>query len=326
MKICIYGAGAIGGWVGGLLARAGADVTLIARGPHLAAMREKGLKVVSETESFTTRPACTDDPAEAGPQDVVIVTLKAPSVPAQVPRMAPLLGPDTAVVTAANGVPWWYFHGVEGPWRDRRLETVDPGNVQWDGIGPHRAIGAVLWPACEIEAPGVILHRSGDRLPLGEPDGSRSERVTALSKLLIAAGIKAPVRPNIRNEIWVKLWGNLSFNPISALTTATLAQMAEDPDTRAVVTNMMAEARAIGEKLDVRFPMSIEDRIESARKVGAHKTSMLQDLETGRQMEIDAIVGAVAELGRIVGVPTPTIDTVLGLVRQRARIAGCYGD
>ena len=326
MKICIYGAGAIGGWVGGLLARAGADVTLIARGAHLAAMRENGLKVVSEAESFTTRPACTDDPAEAGPQDVVIVTLKAPSVPAQVPRMAPLLGPDTAVVTAANGVPWWYFHGLEGPWADRRLESVDPGNLQWDGIGPSRAIGAVLWPACEIEAPGGILHRSGDRLPLGEPDGSRSERVTALSKLLIAAGIKAPVRPNIRNEIWVKLWGNLSFNPISALTTATLEQMAEDPDTRTVVTNMMAEARTIGEKLDVRFPMSIEDRIESARKVGAHKTSMLQDLETGRQMEIDAIVGAVAELGRIVGVPTPTIDTVLGLVRQRARIAGCYGD
>ncbi|MEQ8347807.1 MAG: 2-dehydropantoate 2-reductase [Sneathiellaceae bacterium] len=325
MKVCIYGAGAIGGWLGALLARAGADVTLIARGPHLAAMKANGLKLVSDGDSFTVHPSCTDDPAEAGPQDVVILTLKAPSVAGQVPRMAALLGPDTAVVTGSNGVPWWYFHGLEGPWRDRRLESVDPGNVQWDGIGPQRAIGAVLWPACEVAEPGVILHRTGDRFPLGEPDGSRSDRVTALSKLLIGAGVKAPVRPNIRNEIWVKLWGNLSFNPVSVLTAATLEDIAGTPGTKAVIARMMAEGQAIGERLGVRFPMSIDERIDTARKVGAHKTSMLQDLEAGRTMEIDALVAAVAELGRIVGVETPTIDTVLALVRHRARLAGCYG-
>jgi len=324
MRICIYGAGAIGGWVGALLSRAGADVTLIARGPHLAAMRSNGLKLVSAEETFTVHPTCTDDPAEAGVQDVIIVTLKAHSVPGQVARMSALLGPDTAVVTAANGVPWWYFHNLDGPYRDRRIATVDPGDAQWNGIGPHRAIGTVLWPACEVQEPGVILHRANNRMPLGEPDGSRSDRVTALSRLMIAAGIKAPVRTNIRNEIWAKLWGNLSFNPISVLTTATLDRLAGDAGTRRIVAQMMAEAQAIAEHLQIRFPMGIEERIDSAGEVGAHKTSMLQDLEAGRQMEIDAILGAVAELGRITGVETPVIDTILALVRQRGEMAGCY--
>jgi len=323
MRIAIYGAGAIGGYLGAQLALAGQDVTLIARGPHLAAMQQHGLRLRIDGEERVAHPACTDNPASAGPQDYVIVTLKAHSVPGVVEAMQPLLGPDTAVVTAVNGVPWWYFHGLDGPWRNRRLESVDPGGAQWSGIGPGRAIGCVVYPAAEVPEPGVIQHLSGDRFVLGEPSGERSERVGRLSRCLIDAGLKAPIR-KIRDEIWMKLWGNLCFNPISALTHATLDVIASDPDTRALARRMMLEAQAIAEKLGVRFAIDVDKRIEGARAVGAHKTSMLQDLERGRPMEIDALVTAVAEMGRLVEVPTPTIDMVLGLVRQRARGAGCY--
>ncbi len=322
MKICIYGAGAIGGYLGACLTANGADVTLIARGAHLEAMRRNGLVLRKGGEEIVSRPACTDNPAEAGPQDFIIVTLKAHSVPGVVSSMQPLLGPDTAVVSAVNGVPWWYFHGLEGAYEDRRIEAVDPGNVQWDGIGPERAIGCVVYPACEIVEPGIVQHIDGDKFTLGEPTGVRTERVDALSQALIAAGFKAPVRPRIRDEIWIKLWGNLSFNPISALTHATLDVITEDAGTRGVARAMMLEAQAIGEKLGVRFPIDVDQRIEGARKVGAHKTSMLQDLEQGRPMEIDALVTAVQEMGSLTETPTPTIDTVLALVRQRARLAG----
>ncbi len=324
MKICIYGAGAIGGYMGAELARSGVDVSLIARGPHLAAMRENGLKLRIGDEEHVTHPTCTDNPAELGPQDFVIVTLKAHSVPHVVDAMQPLLGPDTAVVTAVNGVPWWYFYGLEGDFEGRRMETVDPGNLQWDGIKPERAIGCVVYPACEIAEPGIIQHTSGNKFTLGEPSGQKTERIQALSQALIAANLKAPVRPRIRDEIWIKLWGNLSFNPISALTSATLEEIAGDADTRAVVSAMMVEGQAIGEALGVKFPVSVDKRIDGAGAVGAHKTSMLQDLELGRPMEIDALVAAVSEMGELVGIQTPTIDTVLALVRQRARIAGCY--
>ncbi|MCK5444574.1 MAG: 2-dehydropantoate 2-reductase [Rhodospirillaceae bacterium] len=324
MKICIYGAGAIGGYMGAELARSGVDVSLIARGPHLAAMRENGLKLRIGDEEHVTHPTCTDNPAELGPQDFVIVTLKAHSVPHVVDAMQPLLGPDTAVVTAVNGVPWWYFYGLEGDYEGRRMETVDPGNLQWDGIKPERAIGCVVYPACEIAEPGIIQHTSGNKFTLGEPSGEKTERIQALSQALIAANLKAPVRPRIRDEIWIKLWGNLSFNPISALTSATLEEIAGDADTRAVVSAMMVEGQAIGEALGVKFPVSVDKRIDGAGAVGAHKTSMLQDLELGRPMEIDALVAAVSEMGELVGIQTPTIDTVLALVRQRARIAGCY--
>lgn len=324
MKIAVYGAGAMGGYIGALLSRAGVDVSLIARGPHLEAMRAKGLKLLMGGEEIVTRPFCTDDPAKAGPQDYVLVTLKAHSVPAAVERMRPLFGPDTAVVTGSNGIPWWYFHKLPGPWENARLSSVDPGGRQWDGIGPERAIGTVLWQACEVVEPGVVRHEYGERMPVGEPDGSRSERVIRLSKALIAAGLKAPVRPQIRNEIWMKLWGNLSFNPVSALTHATLEAMARDPGTRGVIARMMREGQSIGEKLGVQFAMGIDERIKTAEAVGAHKTSMLQDLELGRPMEIEPLVGVVAELGRLVGVPTPTIDTVYALVAQRAKEAGCY--
>jgi 2-dehydropantoate 2-reductase len=321
MRICIYGAGAVGGLLGARLARAGCDVSLVARGPHLAAMQASGLRLRAEGEDFVVHPRCTSKPAELGPQDYVIVALKAHSVAAAVDDMAALLGPETAVVTAANGVPWWYFHGLEGPWRDRRLESVDPGGRQWDVIGPQRAIGCVVYPACEIAEPGVVQHLANDKFTIGEPSGERTERARALCDALIAAGFKAPLRPQIRNEIWTKLWGNLCFNPISALTLATLEEIASDPGTRSVARAMMVEAQAVGEKLGVHFPITVEQRIDAARQLGAHRTSMLQDLERGRPLEIDALVGAVQEMARLVAVPTPVLDTVLALVRQRAQQA-----
>ncbi|MBL29082.1 MAG: 2-dehydropantoate 2-reductase [Rhodospirillaceae bacterium] len=325
MKICIYGAGAVGGYVGARLCLAGeAEVSLIARGPHLAAMKANGLKLISEGEEHVVHPFCTDDPAEVGPQDYVLVTMKAHSVPAAVDRMTPLFGPHTAVIPGVNGVPWWYFHKLEGPWEGHRIEMVDPGGKQWDVIGPDRVIGCVVYPAASIVEPGVIHHADEKRMLLGELDGSRSERVTALSRAMINAGLKAPVRPKIRDDVWVKLWGNLSFNSVSALTGGTLEQIARDPGVRAVVRAMMVEGQAIGEKLGVRFPIDVEARIQGAENVGAHKSSTLQDLEAGRPMEIDALTGAVAEVGRLVGVPTPTIDMVYALVRQRAVTAGCY--
>lgn len=324
MKICIYGAGAIGGYLGAKLAMADASVGLIARGPHLAAMRERGLTLVEDGARHTVAVQAVEDPAELGPQDYVIVTLKAHSVPAVVPAMQPLLGPQTTVVMGVNGVPWWYFHGLPGEFENRRLATVDPGDVQWNGIGPQRVLGCVVYPAAEVSSPGVVTHIEGNRFSLGEPDGSRSERAQRLADALTAVGLKAPVRPKIRDEIWVKLWGNLSFNPISALTHATLDTLCTDADTRPIARAMMLEAQAIAERLGVRFPIDVDKRLDGGAAVGAHKTSMLQDLERGRPMEIDALVTAVQEMGRLVGVPTPTIDIVLGLVRQRARMAGCY--
>jgi len=324
MKIAIYGAGAIGGYLGALLADAGAQVTLIARGPHLAAIRDKGLALEMNGQTTVRKVAATDDPSQAGPQDHVIIALKAHSVPAVVDAMQPLLGPDTAVVTAVNGVPWWYFHGLEGPWKDRRLESVDPGGRQWDGIGPQRAIGCVVYPACDVPEPGLVRHIEGDRFVLGEPSGEKTQRIMALAEIMRAAGFKTPVKPGIRDEIWIKLWGNLCFNPVSALTGATLEQIGTDPGTRAVCRAMMLEARAIGEKLGVRFAIDVERRMDGAVAVGAHKTSMLQDFEKGRPMEIDALVTVVAELGRITGEATPAIDMVLALVQQKAELAGLY--
>jgi 2-dehydropantoate 2-reductase len=274
-------------------------------------------------ERIVTHPFATDNPADIGEQDFVIVSLKAHSVPNVVDAMQPLLGKNTAVVTAVNGVPWWYFYKFDGAWENHKIESVDPGGKQWDGIGPERAIGCVVYPACEILEPGVVRHIDGNRFTLGESSGEKTERVRGLSQVMINAGFKAPVR-NIRDEIWVKLWGNLCFNPISALTNATLDVVATDPGTRMVARNMMLEAQAIGEKLGVRFAIDVDKRIAGAAGVGAHTTSMLQDVTLGRPMEIDALVTAVQELGRITGVETPTIDTVLPIVQQRGRIAGCY--
>jgi 2-dehydropantoate 2-reductase len=287
-------------------------------------MRSRGLRLLAAGEDFSVPVRATADPAEAGPQDCVIVALKASAVAGVAPAMAPLLGAGTSVVMAVNVLPWWYFYALEGPWRDRRLESLDPDGRQWNAIGPRRVIGCVVYPAAEVVEPGVIRHVSGDRFSLGEPDGSRSDRVRSLSEAMIAAGFKAPVKPDIRTEIWVKLWGNVAFNPISALTGGTMAQICADPGTRALVRKIMDEAEAVAARFGIEMPISVERRLEGAAAVGEHKTSMLQDLERGRPLELDAIVGAVAELGRLAEVPTPAIDGVYALLRQRASLLGLY--
>ena len=322
MRVLIFGAGAIGGYLGAKMAMAGTDVTFFARGPHLAAMKANGLTLISEGQTHNIKVPCTDDPAAAGPQDYVVVSLKAHGLIAALPQIEKLLGPDTAIVTAMNGVPWWYFYKHGGAYDDLRLKSVDPDGSLWERLHPRRAIGCIVYPAATITAPGVIEHTYSNRFTLGEPDGSRSERITALSQAMIKAGLRAPARPRIRDEIWIKLWGNLSLNPVSALTHATLDVITSDPGTRAVIRAMMVEAQAVAEKTGIKFAIDVDKRIEGANEVGAHKTSMLQDLEAGKPMEIEALLGAVVEMGVITGLPTPTCDTVLALVRQRAKVAG----
>jgi 2-dehydropantoate 2-reductase len=324
MKVCIYGAGAIGGYLGVQLARAQADVSLVARGAHLAAMRENGLKLLIGDEEHVVRPRCTDNPAELGAQDFVIICLKAHSITGVLSQMQPLLGPNTRIVTAVNGIPYWYFHKHGGRYEGSTLESIDPGARQWNELGPERAIGCIVYPATEIEAPGVIRHVYGDRFPLGEPSGEDTSDVRALAGLFTAAGMQAPVLDRIRDEIWLKLWGNVCLNPISALTCATLDVICTDPATRALSKAIMLETQAIAETFGVKFRVDVERRIEGARKVGAHKTSMLQDLERGRPMEIDPLVSVVQEMGRLTGIPTPALDAVLALVAQRAKLAGLY--
>ncbi len=324
MKICIYGAGAIGGYVGVCLQQAGAEVSLIARGAHLAAIRAHGLKLLIDGETRVAEMPASDDPADLGPQDIVIVGLKAHQAWEVAEQMKPLLGPETAVVTAQNGVPWWYFYGFDGPYANRRIESVDPGDRQWTAIGPERVIGCTVYPAAEVAEPGVIRHIYGDKFGLGEPTGEETPRVQALSALFEAGGLKAPILEDIRDDIWLKLWGNLCFNPISALTRATLDVVATEPGTRALARNMMLEAQEIAERLGVHFRVDVDRRINGAARVGAHRTSMLQDLDKGRALEIDALVTAVQEMGRLVEVETPYIDAVLALVQQMGRAASVY--
>ncbi len=324
-RVLIFGAGAIGGYMGVKLAQAGARVTFFARGPHLDAMKRDGIKLISEgTETIVKDANFAGDARDAGEQDFVIVSLKAHGLVAAVDQIASLLGPKTALVTAMNGVPYWYFHKHGGPYDGKRLESVDPGGALWSKLGPERAIGCAVYPAANILAPGVIEHTYSNRFTLGEPDGSKSERIAALSELMIKGGLKAPVRPRIRDDMWVKLWGNLCFNPLSALTGATLDVITGDPGTRAVARAMMLEAQAVGEALGVKFGIDVEKRIDGAAEVGAHKTSMLQDLEAKKPMEIDALLGAVVEMGALTGHEMPACKMVLALVRQRARVAGVY--
>jgi 2-dehydropantoate 2-reductase len=324
MKVCIYGAGAIGGYLGVLFKLAGADVSLIARGAQLEAIRKNGLRLLIGGEEKSAIMPATADPADLGPQHYVIVTLKAHQAWETAEQMKPLLGRDTAVVTAQNGVPWWYFYGFEGQYANRRIESVDPGDRQWIAIGPERVIGCTVYPATEVAAPGVIKHIQGDKFGLGEPTRDRSERSERLSKLFEAAGLKAPILPEIRNDIWLKLWGNLCFNPISALTHATLDVVATDPGTRLLSRNMMLEAERIARRIGVHFRVNVDRRIDGAARVGAHRTSMLQDLDKGRPLELDALLTAVQELGRLTELDTPYIDAVLALTQQMARTAGLY--
>jgi 2-dehydropantoate 2-reductase len=311
MKICVVGAGAIGGLLGVRLAEAGETVSLIARGPHLAAIRAGGLKLVAEDGSeAVARVAATDRIAEAGPQDLVILGMKAHQVAAVVRDLPALFHADTTVMTAQNGIPWWYFMKVAGPYAGTRLESVDPGGVVADNLPIDRVIGSVVYPAAEIVAPGVIKHIEGNRFSIAEIDSSETDRIKAVSERLRGAGFKAPVVSDLRAEIWTKLWGNMSFNPVSALTHATLADICRFPLTRALAADMMREAQDVGEKLGIRFRVSLEKRIAGAEAVGAHKTSMLQDVEAGRAIEVEALVGSVVELGRITQTPTPHISAI----------------
>ena len=317
MKICVHGAGAIGGYLAVLLARSGADVAVVARGEQLAAIQARGLTLLAGSETLQAEVPATDAPARFGRQDIVIVTLKAHSMPAAVDGIRSLLHRDTVVVSAVNGIPWWYFHGLDSPFGERHVESVDPGGAIWRGIGPERAVGCVVYPSAEVVEPGVVRHLSDNRMILGEPHGDRSERVVALAALLLAAGLKAPIRPQLRNDSWMKLWGNLAFNPLSALTHATLDALATTPGTRAIARAMMAEGQAVGEALGARFAISLDRRIDGAAAVGPHRTSMLQDLVRGRPLETAALVGSVQELAGLVGVATPTIDLIHALLQQR---------
>ena len=311
MKIAIVGAGAIGGFLGARLALAGEDVTCIARGPNLAAIRANGLRLIeedgSERHAANVRGATM---TEAGVQDVVLLTLKAHQVKDVLPDMRRLFGPDTVVVTMQNGIPWWYFHKLACPWQGQAVASVDPDGTVAANIEVERVIGSVVYPASELVAPGVVKVIEGNRFSLGELDGAKTPRLELLAQTLIRAGFKTPMSTDIRSEIWLKLWGNLSFNPISALAHATLVDICQFPLTRELAANMMIEAQAVAEKLGVRFKVSLEKRIAGAEGVGKHKTSMLQDVEAGRPLELEALVGSVRELGRVTGTPTPTIDAV----------------
>ncbi|HUL42328.1 MAG TPA: 2-dehydropantoate 2-reductase [Burkholderiales bacterium] len=321
MKTAIIGAGAIGGYVGVKLALAGDDVTFIVRGANLDAIRKNGMKLIMSdgTEQPANNVKATNNYEEAGPQDAVILAVKAHQVDAVANDVPKLFGPDTVVVTMQNGIPYWYFYKHGGELEGRRLESVDPTGLISEKIPPHRVIGCVVYPACTLAAPGVVRHIEGDRFPVGELDSSTSDRVTRVSECFIKAGLKAPVLDNIRAEIWLKLWGNLTFNPISALTHSTLVDICQYPLTRELAAAMMTEAQTIANKLGITFRVPLERRIAGAEKVGKHKTSMLQDFETGREPEIEALVGSVVELGRLTHTPTPHIDAVYALAKLLAK-------
>ncbi len=310
MKFLIAGAGAIGAYMGACMARANLDVTLFARGPHLRAMQERGVRVKAADGDFKAHPKVAASLEEVGPVDVVFLAVKAHSLPQLVPHLASVLGPETTVVSTQNGIPWWFFQGWGGEWQGMHLERVDPGGVISGAIESRRVLASIVYFSTEIIEPGVVLHNEGNRISLGEPDGSRSERSRRIAEALIASGLRAPITTRMRHEIWVKVLGNATFNPVSALTGATLVQMARHPDVSELIRNMMREAEEVGNKLGLELPVSIEQRIEGAAKVGEHKTSMLQDIEAGRPIELEAIVGALVELGQRLKVPMPHTETV----------------
>lgn len=310
MKFLVAGAGAIGAYIGARMANAGFDVTLFARGPHLRAMQEHGVQVKSPEGDFVARPAIAGSLDEVGPMDVVLLGVKAHGLPQLAPQLKPVIGPDTTVVSTQNGIPWWYFQGFGGEWEGLRLERVDPGGVISAAIPARQVVGSIVYFSTEIPSPGVIQHIEGNRISLGEPDGSRSDRCRRIAEALIASGLRCPATTRLRHEIWVKVLGNASLNPVSALTRATLVQMVRDPGVSSVIRSIMEEVEAVSRKLGMELPVSIDQRMAGAEKVGEHKTSMLQDLEAGRPMELEALVGAVVELGERVGLPMTCTRTV----------------
>src|SRR5947208_5273661 len=319
MKFAIVGAGAIGAFVGAMLAKAGEDVTLIARGAHLRAMQEHGVRVRGALGSFDARVSATDDPATVGAADVGLLTLKAHSLTTMPPRLAPLICAETSVVSAQNGIPWWYFYHHGGDWDGTQLESVDPGGVINQSIDPARVIGCVIYPSASISEPGIIEHIEGTRFAIGEPDGSKSERCRKIAGALIKAGLRCPIRTNIRHDMWVKLMGNVAYNPISALTRATLIEIVRCRETRELAAAIMAEAESVASRLGIDIGVSIEQRLEGAEKVGQHKTSMLQDVEAERPLELEASVGAVGELGNKMDLALPYTNSMYACVNLLAQ-------
>jgi len=317
MKICIVGAGATGGYLGAKLIKADLDVTLVARGAHLESMQKTGLTIIENEKEITCFPKCSDSMGELGKMDFIFITLKAYSIPGVVKEIAEMFDENTSVITAYNGIPWWYFFNTVGPFNNYRIKCIDPSNIQWNLITPERIIGCVVYPATEIIRPGVIKHMEGNRFSLGEPSGVQSERISRISKALISAGLKAPIRNNIRQEIWTKLIGNLAFNPLSVITGETLDVLVSKKENKDIAYAAMKEASLIMDKLQIPLNISIDQRIEGAAKVGAHKTSMLQDYEKGKELELDALVVAVKEIGDLLSIKTPFIDKILYEVKER---------
>jgi 2-dehydropantoate 2-reductase len=319
VRFLVAGAGAIGAYLGARMALAGEDVTLFARGPHLRAMQANGVRILSPEGDFEIRPKVVEKLGDAGPVDVIFLGVKAHSLTQLAPQITPLLREDTVVVSTENGVPWWYFQLGAGEFSGLRLERVDPGGVIAQSIGSRHVVGSIVYLATEIVEPGVIRHTEGNRITIGEPDGTRSERTRQISEALTKAGFKCPVTTRIRNEIWVKLLGNVAFNPISALTRATIVQMVRDPDVSVLARRIMEEVERVASKLAIELPISIEKRMAGAEKVGEHKTSMLQDLEAGRPMELEAVVGAVLEIGERLGIPMPHTQAVYACTKLLER-------
>jgi 2-dehydropantoate 2-reductase len=324
MKFCVFGAGAIGGFVGGMVARGEAEVSLVARGDHLSSIRKNGLKVITPDDEFTVSVPATDAASDLGTQDVVFLAAKAHGLTAAAEALQPLLGPDTIVVSAQNGIPFWYFHAHSGNFDGHVLQTVDSGGKIAAAIGNQRVIGCVITSSNTVEEPGVVRNVGNRVFALGEPDGTLSDRVNEISMLLTKAGLEAPKTEDIRGDVWVKMWGNVSFSTMAVLTMSRLGPLVEGDDLQALGVKIMKEVQAVGEALGVTFRAKIADRLEGTRRVAGHKTSILQDLEAGRPMEVDAITGAVVEIGRLLKIETPMIDLVYALMRQRAREAGLY--
>jgi 2-dehydropantoate 2-reductase len=325
MKVCIFGVGAVAGVAGARMARAGVpDMSFVARGAHLDAIRRKGLTVRDQSGAWTVEVDATDDTAALGVQDIVILGLKAHTVAPALDQIAPLIGPDTIVVPTVNGIPWWYFHGLEGSSTSPHLDSVDPGGRIWSALGPHRAVGCVVYIGSNIPEPGMIEHNNGGTFVVGEPDGNTRDRTRRVSELFVEAGLKSPIRDDIRTEVWTKLWGNLSVNPMSLICEALCDELANDPGTAAALTGMMREAAAIAAAVGSSAAPDTEDRLEAMRALGPIKTSMLQDYEAGKTIELDALLGVICELGKRYGIETPRCDMVYALTRFKAEKAGCY--